>query len=48
MGVTASTSLGRLRDNPALLKFVGEKVVAESDVFWKDLLSFTYVPPRNP
>ena len=48
MGVTASTSLARLRDNSALLRFVGEKAVTEDDVFWKELLSFSYVPPRNP
>ena len=47
MGVTASTTLVKLRDNPVLLKFVGSSAIPESDEFWKELLSFSYVPPKT-
>ena len=40
-GVTASTSLARLRESPALQLFVGTAAVAEGE-FWSQLLSFSY------
>ena len=47
MGVTASTSLARLRESPALQRFVGTAAVAEGDEFWSQLLSFSYPPPKS-
>ena len=47
MGVTVSTSLAKVKDNPLLLRFVGTEAVAEGDQFWKELLSFTYNQPAN-
>lgn len=47
MGVTASTSLSKLGENVALKKFVGIGPITEGDAFWKELLTFSYVPPKS-
>ena len=47
MGVTVSTSLAKIRENPLLLRFVGGETIPEGDAFWKELLSFAYSPPKN-
>jgi hypothetical protein len=47
MGVTASTSLSKLGENEALKKFVGVTPVPGGDKFWKELLTFSYVPPKS-
>ena len=47
MGLTASTSLSKLGENAVLKKFVGVAPVPEKDAFWKELLTFTYAPPKS-
>jgi len=47
MGVTVSTSLAKIKENPLLLRFVGGETIPEGDGFWKELLSFAYSPPKN-
>lgn len=47
MGVTVSTSLAKIKENPLLLRFVGSQTIGEGDKFWSELLSFTYGPPAN-
>lgn len=47
MGLTASTSLSKLGENAALKKFVGVTPIPEGDSFWKELLTFSYVPSKS-
>ena len=47
MGVTVSTSLAKVKENPLLLRFVGNVTVAEGDGFWKELLTFTMAQPAS-
>ena len=47
MGVTVSTSLAKIKENPLLLRFVGSEKVAEGDGFWKELLTFTAAHPAS-
>ena len=47
MGVTVSTSLARIKENPLLLRFVGTEPVAEGDGFWRELLTFTTGQPAT-
>lgn len=47
MGLTASTSLSKLGGNAVLQKFVGTVSVPENDDFWKELLTFSYSPPKS-
>ena len=47
MGVTVSTSVTRIKENPLLLRLVGSEAVPEEDEFWNQLLAFAYSPPAN-
>ena len=47
MGVTASTSLAKVKENALLLRFVGTEKVAEGDGFWKELLTFSTSQPAS-
>ena len=47
MGVSVSTSLSKLKENPILLKFVDNSPIVDSDDFWNKLLSFSYTPPKS-
>ena len=47
MGVSVSTSLSKLKENPILLKFVDNSPILEGDDFWNELLSFSYTPPKS-
>ena len=47
MGITASTSLARLRENKVLLQFVGQTPIAQADDFWKSLLTFSFPQPKT-
>lgn len=47
MGVTVSTSLVKIKENPLLLRLVGSQTISEGDEFWRELLSFTYSPPAS-
>lgn len=47
MGLTASTSLSKLGENEILRKFVGPSSIPEDDAFWKELLTFSYAPPKS-
>ena len=47
MGLTSSTSLSKIRENVVLHKFVGTVPVPENDGFWKELLTFSYSPPKS-
>lgn len=47
MGVSVSTSLSKLKENPILLKFVDNSPIADGDDFWNELLSFSYSPPKS-
>ena len=47
MGLTVSTSFGKLRDNSLLLRFVGKEHISENDEFWDSLLTFSFSPPKQ-
>ena len=47
MGLTVSTSLSKLGENAVLQKFVGTTPIKQNEGFWKELLTFSYVPPKS-
>ncbi|GAB6032050.1 hypothetical protein CHUAL_010419 [Chamberlinius hualienensis] len=47
MGANSSTSIGELKDNEYLRRFVGREAISFNDPFWNQLLSFSFLPPQN-